>query len=100
MDIKRYGFVLIAFLAVFSFSFASAEIMVSPSNSFYNLGDDLNLEFSLNPRVTTNDFFTARLVCSSGEVELMKSPQRVLASETKKIQMSVKLDKFLIGDLD
>ncbi len=44
-------------------SFTSADIFVGQIDSFYHLGDELNVSVNLAPLVNVNDFLSVKLIC-------------------------------------
>ncbi len=91
---------LIGVLVVLSLAVVSAEIIIDPINSIYNKGDEINISVTLSPSTNTNGFFSSKLVCSSGEVEIYKSPYSINAGQQKNVFISVPLDNFLAGNLE
>src|SRR4030042_1610216 len=98
---KKVGFILL--LLVFLLPLSSAEIFISQPKSIYNAGDAFAFNVTLMPSVTTNNFFIAKIACSegngSGESEIYRSPQSISSGTQRKIEVSGKFDKFLIGSL-
>ena len=97
---KKRDIVFLAFvLSFFVFPFASAEIVIGPGPSLYNLGDSLNFNITLNPTSSMSDFLLARLVCGSGDIELFKSPYTVKSTESKTVFVTAPLDSLLVRNL-
>ena len=93
-------FYLLGVLIILYLALASAEIIVGHTDSIYNKGDEFNISITLSPSVNTNGFFSTKLVCDSGEVEVYKSPYSINAGQQKNIFISAPLDNFLIGNLE
>ena len=53
----------------------SAEIFISQPESMYNINDNINLSITLLPNVDSTDFFSSKLVCPQGELEIYKRKQ-------------------------
>lgn len=98
METAKKEMVLI--LSVFIFSLllpvTSAEILIGQTSNLYNIGDEFNLKITLNPSAPTSSFLTADLICDDTEVAIYKSPQSISQGETKDVQISAKLDNFLV----
>ncbi len=92
-------FIILVAVILFIAPFTSAEIILGQPKVIYNLGDELTLNISLNPNTETNDFFAAKLICNSGEVEIYKNPISLKAGEKRNIILDAKIGRFLIGSL-
>ena len=82
----------------------SAEILISQTNSLYNLGDDFDVTISVLANSDTSSFFTTQLACVSTNetklLEIYKSPLSLKSGEEKTITISASFDKFLVGTLE
>ena len=82
----------------------SAEILISQTNSLYNLGDDFDVTISVLANSDTSSFFTTQLACVSTNetklIEIYKSPLSLKSGEEKTITISASFDKFLVGTLE
>ena len=87
------GAILLAFLI----PLASAEIFLGQLKPLYNWGDDFQINATLAPRASVNDFFIAKIACPEGETEIYKSTYNLKAGQQKQITITAKLDRFLIG---
>ncbi len=123
---KSLVFVFLLVFGVLMSGVVSADVFIGPTESFYHLGDELNFTVTLGPLANANDFLSVKMICvvptfvssstgnesennessvksleglSQSEVEIYKSPYSVKAGAEKKIDISAKLDKFLVGDL-
>lgn len=83
-------------LTLLIFPLASAEIFITQPKYTYNIGDNLNVDITLNPSSTINDFLEADLVCAGESISLHKSPQSLNANEEKVINVNIDLDNNLI----
>ncbi len=79
-------------------SLISAELIISQPQSIYNFGDSFDISVKIVPQRDTRDFFTASLFCSEQEVELYKSPFKIITGEEKEVQISTVLDKFVASN--
>ncbi len=91
-------FLLIAALLVVPI--ASAEIFIGqPDNGIYNLGDDFEVNLTLNSNLKKSDFLTTSLVCGEKKIELYKSIHSLDAGMQKSITINFGIDKTIIGDV-
>ncbi|MBS3077674.1 hypothetical protein J4233_05390 [Candidatus Pacearchaeota archaeon] len=74
----------------------SAEILIGQTASLYNVGDDFGITIKISPLTPVSDFLTASLICSGTEIGIYKSPQSVAQGEEKEINISARLDNFLV----
>src|SRR3989344_6946008 len=96
---RRIKVVLVYILLIISFSsLMSAELIISQPKSVYNFGDSFDISIKMIPQKDTRDFFTASLFCSEREVELYKSPFKVVSGEEKEVLISTVLDKFVVSN--
>src|SRR3989344_5633232 len=77
----------------------SAEIFISQPESMYNINDNINVSITLLPNVDSTDFFSSKLVCPQGELEIYKSIETLNANQQKTILFSAVLNKQFLGEL-
>lgn len=100
LKIKIYKLSSLIFLILFFFPFVSAEIIIEQPSFLLNKGDQLNISLTLIPYTSTNNYLITKISCNQGENEIFKAPQSLEAGEKKNIFITVKLDSFLVGNLD
>ncbi len=113
---KSFVSVVFAILAVVLLNFVSAELLIGQIDSFYHLGDEMNVSVTVSPLTDKNDFLSVKMICISlivsnstntnqttgynaSEIDIFRIPMNAKAGESKNAEFSVKLDKFLIGEL-
>lgn len=85
-------------LVLFLTSFASAEILLSQTESVYNVGDDFKIDITLTSQTFSSDFFSASLICPESEsIELYKSPFTIKAGDQKEFSIETSLGNFLVS---
>ena len=95
----KKGAILVVLLILLALPIVSAEIVISQPKSLYNLGDKLDINVTLKPSVDSTDFLKVGLSCNNQEVELYKSVESLSSGEEKRVLVSSKLEKNLIGNV-
>lgn len=79
---------------------ASAELLIGQTDSLYSIGDSLDFNITLSSSTGVSEFLVTKLVCSSGEIEIYRSPYSLSAGERRIIPISIKLDSLLLKNLN
>lgn len=93
---KKEAVIFFSFLLLLLIPLTSAEILLSQTETLYNLGDEFKITITLSPKTQTSDFLTTSLICGDKKIEIYKSPQTVQAAGEKTIDISANLDDFLV----
>jgi hypothetical protein len=91
--------VIALLLSVFLLQVVSASISFSSPQELYNIGDQLDLNVTLQPSQMYNGFFTAALKCGTKEVEIYRMPYDSTSGQFTTFNIKATLDKSLIGSL-
>ena len=100
MTYNLFKFVSLIFVSIFVFHLASAYILLSQPSSSYNLGDNLLLNITVHPSLGVDNFLTADLICTNGDVNLYKNSFNLLANNETSVNLSIVLNNAIIGDLN
>jgi len=99
MVFGKRGALLIVLSVLLLSSLASAAIVITPTKSLYNVGDNFDVNIAVRPTKATNDFFIATLVCEGRAIEFYKSPLKIAGGEEREISISTSLDNFIIAGI-
>lgn len=98
ITLERGALFLIA--SLFLINLVSANIIISPTKSVYNVGDAFDITMDVKPTKDTKDFFVAAFVCQGRAVEIYKTPMSLKVGEEKNIAISTTLDNFIVGGIN
>ncbi len=117
---KSFVIGVFAILMLFMVSAVSADVIIGQIDSFYHLGDKLNVSVTVSPLTNNQDFLSVKMICVSfgnnvtsenftidsnstgyqqSEMEIFRVPMNPKSGESETKDFSLKLDKMLIGDL-
>ncbi|HVY01466.1 MAG TPA: hypothetical protein VHA12_01745 [Candidatus Nanoarchaeia archaeon] len=91
---------LLFFVTLLATQFTSAAITLTETKSVYSIGDELNLNATLQIAQGGNGFFTATLKCDNRDVELLRIPYSTKPSQVSSFSINAMLDRSLIGSLE
>ena len=100
MKAKVFFLLIAVVLSLNLVSMVSAEIIISQPATLYNIGDDFSTNLEVSKSMQTNDFLLASLQCGSGSVEIYRNPLNLAAGEKRVINITARLDKTLISNLE
>jgi len=84
---------------VFALLFAgltSASVVLTPTKSLYNFGDNFDVKADVKSVQGSNDFFIMALVCEGRTVEFYRNPLNLAAGKERTIELSFNLDGVFI----
>ncbi|MFQ5532068.1 MAG: hypothetical protein ACE5ES_05630, partial [Candidatus Nanoarchaeia archaeon] len=85
-------------LTVFLISVVSAEIILTKElESFYNLGDIVDMPVKITSLNNLKGFFTISLICNGQEIEIHKQYVMLSTGEEKEIKPLIPLIRSFIG---
>lgn len=97
---KGRFFVLLLSAVLIVTQFASAAISLTEPKAVYSIGDELNINATLQIAQGGNGFFTATLKCDNRDVELLRMPYSTKPGQVSYFSINAMLDRALIGSLE
>lgn len=96
--LRKEALFVVLLLSIISIHSVSAEILLSQTESMYNVGDEFSIDITITTQSFTSDFFTALLICSEGdEMELYRSPVSLQTGGQKELTIDTTLGNFLVS---
>jgi hypothetical protein len=100
MNEMKKGLILILIGFFACLTLASGQILIGQTKGTYSLGDLLESKITITASEGMSDYAIASIVCNSGSSEFYKVPFSLKAGESKTIELNLKIDNFIVGNLN